>query len=1158
MVLLEQAFRSSLQVAPLTILKKKSGSVEHALTTDHISTNPYSRSEMTPPTTPEGSQEDLTSPSNPPPIFHSFLRAFYPFHPDYAMTGSAVTLPLDEGDVVLVHSIHTNGWADGTLLVSGARGWLPTNYCYAYDPDEARNLLKALLNFWDLCRSTSINDKEIFGNQEFMKGIIAGVRYLLRHEGLRRGRKSLLSELSLLVKTAKRLQEQQRLSSPTDEVNNTVDEMILRAFKIVNKGVRLLDILEEDRQSRAPAVTLMPTVLEENHVPSTPPADQTSFSDRSTSKSAAAGCRVADGESISDTSEETRTAHLTNNRSSIERSAGASSRLSQHSPKAVNFSRLSSSIAHRVSLAGPSPLSRPHNLVSERLSTSHDTFLSHLGSFIGRLHLHSQSRPHLALAIKQSATSGGELLVVVDVVCGHSSLTKEILEQPRAAMYDRILDLVHAASDILLYNSGLEMADIILPQDNSRLLSAATGCVRATGECVAKTKWVIERVGDFELEFENGSIGIDLDLGALDAIEQERERAASVASIPDAQASNSTTISKPLPKDKPLPDIPQGTSVSTTVSHPPRRDSLLFSDGNTSDSATSVASRTNLPPLPRISTTHLPAEDYSPSDTSVGLENEGRSYRRESLVATSSATGSSYLNRDSETSLLSQTSTRATTPDSNLAPKLHGSISELSSTSNNGDEVDEVESKIMEKTYAHELMFNKEGQVVGGSLPALVERLTTHEATPDATFVSTFFLTFRLFCTPLKLAEALIYRFDYVGDSPRMANPVRLRVYNVLKQWLESQWRDETDDEALSLIRPFAEIKLASSLPSASTRLLDLIQRVTTTSSPLVPRLSNGNTSALPYVAAETPLPAPTLNKSQAHSLSSWKAGGNCPAILDFDPLEIARQLTLKQMRVFCSIMPEELLGSEWMKRGGAGSPNVKAMTALSTDLSNLVAETILHYNEAKKRAAVIKQWIKIGYQCLELHNYDALMAIICSLNSSTITRLRKTWDIVSPKRREMLKTLQAVVDPAQNHKALRAQLATHVPPCLPFQGMFLTDLTFVDIGNPATKQLQGTDGKDMTVVNFDKHSRTAKIIGELQRFQMPYRLTELPDMQEWIQAELHRVRESDPKKNIQVSYYRKSLLLEPREGQSVRSPVEGAGSTTSPIMFSWRKTSRS
>jgi hypothetical protein len=134
---------------------------------------------MTPPTTPDGSLEEASADSQAPPIFHNFLRAFYPFHPSYAMSDNSVTLPLDEGDVVLVHSIHTNGWADGTLLASGARGWLPTNYCESYEPDEMRNLLKALLNFWDLLRSTSVNDQEIFGNQEFIKGLIAGVRFLL-------------------------------------------------------------------------------------------------------------------------------------------------------------------------------------------------------------------------------------------------------------------------------------------------------------------------------------------------------------------------------------------------------------------------------------------------------------------------------------------------------------------------------------------------------------------------------------------------------------------------------------------------------------------------------------------------------------------------------------------------------------------------------------------------------------------------------------------------------------------------------------------------------------------------------------------------------------------------------------------------------------------
>lgn len=173
-----QSIRASLEVAPLALGKSDSHRSPYE-DFRHDASN-AAKSEMTPPATPSGSQEDLLADEpDSPPIFHNFLRAFYPFHPTYAMSDSSITLPLDEGDVILVHSIHTNGWADGTLLASGARGWLPTNYCEAYDHEDMMNLLKALLNFWDLLRSSSVNDKEIFSNQEFMKGIIAGVRFLL-------------------------------------------------------------------------------------------------------------------------------------------------------------------------------------------------------------------------------------------------------------------------------------------------------------------------------------------------------------------------------------------------------------------------------------------------------------------------------------------------------------------------------------------------------------------------------------------------------------------------------------------------------------------------------------------------------------------------------------------------------------------------------------------------------------------------------------------------------------------------------------------------------------------------------------------------------------------------------------------------------------------
>ncbi|KAJ2970571.1 hypothetical protein NQ176_g8127 [Zarea fungicola] len=1152
---------------------------------------------MTPPATPNGSQEDLSPEA--PPIFHNFLRAFYPFQPSHAATESSVTLPLEEGDVILVHSIHTNGWADGTLLISGARGWLPTNYCEAYEPDDMRALLKSLLNFWDLLRSTSVDDSELFRNQEFMKGIIAGVRFLLertnclnresvtvqRNDSLRKCRKSLLAELSLLVKTAKRLQDSHRESAyPREDVNDVVDEMILKAFRIVNKGVRFLDVLEDDRRARAPAtVTVMATVQEESYIPPTPPAERATFDEQPVETASEAGSRATTDDTsasiaTSDLGEAINVSHAQWNKrlSSLNQtpSTTANHRLSQGS---IFQNRTSATFAHRHSLAGPSPLSRPGHLISERLSRQHDRFLSHLGAFIGRLHWQSPSRMELSVLVGQSASSGGDLLAVVDGVLSHCSVVPVALQLARMTFLDRTHGLVFSARDILV-RAASEDADVITSDDTAILLASATDCVKAAGESVAKAKAAIERIGDFEYDVEGSALEIDLSI--LDVVPHERSRTPSVAGPPASEAvsaadSLQTTDSYiPVRRESLNPNNSHSNltsshtantqSGSPTSSRPSTSNDEAASNAG---SASAFTPRPTLPPLPKLTTTLLPTDAQNYHDSSVH-EQDSHSVRFEAVVASSAGSSTTYLSRDSETSMLSQTSTRATTPDQSLVPRSQPSMSDLGSGNAMADEADDVESRLLEKTFAHELMFNKEGQVTGGSLPALVERLTTHESTPDATFVSTFFLTFRLFCTPMKLTKTLVERFDYVADSPHMAGPVRLRVYNAFKGWLESHWRDSTDRDALKVIMPFAEGKLAAVLPSAGRRLLELAMKVSGQGS-LVPRLVSSigktNTAIGQYIPAEIPLPAPSISKHQHNLLASFQAGNANPTILDFEPVEIARQLTVKQMNIFCAILPEELLGSQWMKKGGVDAPNVKAMSALSTDLSNLVADTILQYTEIKKRATIIKQWIKVAHQCLELHNYDGLMAIICSLNSSTINRLRKTWDLISPKRKDLLRTLQEIVEPSQNNKVLRTRLHDHVPPCLPFLGMYLTDLTFVDIGNPATKQMSlGTEGADdgsgeLTVVNFDKHTRTAKIIGELQRFQIPYRLTEVADMQDWLTAQIGRVRQND-QGNVQVSYYRKSLLLEPREVRrdvEPPTPVTTTGASRSDL-FGWMTRDRS
>ena len=359
-------------------------------------------------------------------------------------------------------------------------------------------------------------------------------------------------------------------------------------------------------------------------------------------------------------------------------------------------------------------------------------------------------------------------------------------------------------------------------------------------------------------------------------------------------------------------------------------------------------------------------------------------------------------------------------------------------------------------------------------------------------------------------------------------------MYNVFKNWLESHWRNDCDNPALKAINSFATRQLHLVLPTAGKRLAHLVEKVNAAEGPLVPRLISSmgktNTCIATYVPPDAPLPAPIITKSQLAALKCWKNGGAGISIMDFDPLELARQFTIKESRIFCSILPEELLAIEWTKKTASMAVNVRAMSTLSTDLANLVADSILQPQDIKLRARIIKQWVKIANKCLELANYDSLMAIICSLNSSTILRLKRTWEQVSCKAKATLETLKGIVDTSRNFLVLRQRHQNAATPCLPFVGIYLTDLYFVDVGNQTTRQLNSDDTvKGVPVINFDKHIKTAKIISDLQRFQIPYRFTEIPELQTWMQDQLVRVRSSD-QSNSQNAYYRRSLLLEPRE----------------------------
>jgi hypothetical protein len=120
-----------------------------------------------------------------------------------------------------------------------------------------------------------------------------------------------------------------------------------------------------------------------------------------------------------------------------------------------------------------------------------------------------------------------------------------------------------------------------------------------------------------------------------------------------------------------------------------------------------------------------------------------------------------------------------------------------------------------------------------------------------------------------------------------------------------------------------------------------------------------------------------------------------------------------------------------------------------------------------------------------------------------------------------VFEVLKRATDHSRNYADYRAALKRASLPALPFLGLFLTDLTFTDDGNPDTRN----NGK---LINFDKYAKTSKIITELMRYQVPYPLSDVAEIQDYL---LQSIQDRGTR-DVQ-DLYELSLRLEPRDERS-------------------------